>query len=139
MEEINVGEYVINQNRLIIGQIIEINKERQEAIIKINNLEIPIGFWNIKNHSKNIIELLEDNDIVTLEYYVAKYRIRITRIFEISKVLKLNCIKFNNVNCDFSYNVEENKWINGKGYNVKIKTILTKEQFEQNCYKVKED
>ena len=54
---IEVGEYVINQNRLIIGQIIEINKEKQEATIKIDKTEIPIGFWNIKKHSKNIIDL----------------------------------------------------------------------------------
>ncbi len=59
MEEIKVGNYVINQNRLVIGKIIEINEEKQEAIIEIDNFEIPIGFWNIKKHSKNIIDLIE--------------------------------------------------------------------------------
>ena len=59
VEEIKVGDYVINQNRLVIGKIIEINEEEQEAIIKINDLEIPIGFWNIKKHSKKIIDLIE--------------------------------------------------------------------------------
>lgn len=59
MEEIKVGDYAINQNRLVLGKIIEINEEKQEAIIKINNLEIAIGFWNIKKHSKNIIDLIE--------------------------------------------------------------------------------
>mgnify|MGYP005806357077 CR=1 FL=1 len=45
--DIKVGEYVINQNRLVIGQIIAIDKEKQEAILKIEEGEIPIGFWNI--------------------------------------------------------------------------------------------
>ena len=31
MENIEVGEWIINQNRLVIGQIIGINEERQEA------------------------------------------------------------------------------------------------------------
>lgn len=138
MEEIKVGEYIRN-NEGYIGKIIKIEKntKRDCDTYYVCDSCMASGFYEqIKKCSKNIIELLEDNDIVTLEYYVAKYRIRITRIFEISKVLKLNCIKFNNVHCDFLYNVEENKWINGRGYNVKIKKILTKEQFEQNLYKV---
>ena len=59
MEDIKVGEYVINQNRLVIGQIIAIDKEKQEAILKIEEGEIPIGFWNIKKHSFNLIDILE--------------------------------------------------------------------------------
>ena len=57
--DIKVGEYVINQNRLVIGQIIAIDKEEQEAILKIEKGEIPIGFWNIKKHSFNLIDILE--------------------------------------------------------------------------------
>ena len=59
MENIEVGEWIINQNRLVIGQIIGINEERQEATIKVNRLELLIGFWNIRKHSKNIIDLIE--------------------------------------------------------------------------------
>lgn len=57
--DIKVGEFVINQNRLVIGQIIAIDKEEQEAILKIEEGEIPIGFWNIKKHSFNLIDILE--------------------------------------------------------------------------------
>lgn len=57
--DIKVGEFVINQNRLVIGQIIAIDKEEQEAILKIEGGEIPIGFWNIKKHSFNLIDLIE--------------------------------------------------------------------------------
>lgn len=70
MEEIKVGEYVINQNRLVIGKIIEINEEKQEVIIKINNLEIPIGFWNIKKHNKNIIDLIEVRRLCEWRLYI---------------------------------------------------------------------
>lgn len=91
-------------------------------------------YEDIKKHSKNIMELLEDKDLASLEYYIAKYRKRITRIFYISKIN--NIIKFENLNCDFMYDLDKNKWINGKGYNIKMKTILTKEQNERNCYRL---
>lgn len=96
--------------------------------------EIHINKPYIVNHAFNIINLIEDKDLATLEYYIAKYRKRITRIFDISKIN--NIIKFENLHCDFMYDLDKNKWINGKGYNVKIKTILTKEQYQANCYTV---
>lgn len=115
-KEIEVGEYIINQNRLIIGQIVEINEERQEAIIKIDKAKIPIGFWNIKKHSKNIIDLIEVGDIVNEDLIVYKGRVA---------------------------NGEEkllagNHTINGMALEVvNVKTVLTKEQHMQNCYRFK--
>lgn len=67
MEDIKVGEYVINQNRLVIGQIIEIDKTRQEAIIKTDKVEIQIGFWNIRKHSFNLIDLIEVRRYIRIE------------------------------------------------------------------------
>lgn len=111
MEEIKVEEYVISQNRLVIGKIIEINEEEQKAIIKINDLKIPIGFWNIKKHSKNIIDLIEIGDYVNGK--------------------KVNSIgtaigNFPTINHDDGTFTTSGK----------IKTILTKEQYMQNCYKL---
>ena len=106
--EIEVGEYVINQNRLVIGQIIEINEERQEAIIKVNRLELSIGFWNIKKHSKNLIDLIEVSDYVN-GYKV--YKITSACIYLVGKAV-------------------QNK------LTINIETILTHEQYEQNCYKL---
>ena len=112
---IEVGEYVINQNRLVIGQIIEINEERQEAIIKTDTdkVKIPIGFWNIKKHSKNIIDLIEAGD------YVNGILIEDIEEIDNKKV--------------FYSNGEMIAWTNrDKG----IETILTKEQYQANCYTV---
>ena len=118
---IEVGEYVINQNRLVIGQIIEINEERQEAIIKVNRLELLIGFWNIKKHSKNIIDLLEEGDIVN-GFSISKFDNEDGNEFlaiPIYNDAQLDCI-------------EEVRPI----ATIKIKTILTHEQYMQNCYTV---
>ena len=106
---IEVGEYVINQNRLIIGQIIEINEERQEAIIKVNRLELLIGFWNIKKHSKNLIDIIEVGDIVNEKYVseIKEYKDGKTLIALIGIIMEDD-----------------------------IKTILTKEQYMNNCYTV---
>lgn len=117
---IEVGEYVINQNRLVIGQIIEINEERQEAIIKVNRLELLIGFWNIKKHSKNLIDLIEVSDYVN--------GMKIDDIGEIKR---------------FGKTTQKCLWVNiGDGIDIideEIKDILTKEQYMQNCYKIAEE
>ena len=64
---------------------------------------------DIVNHNKNIIDLIEAGDIVNGE-----------RILEITG--------------DYIYT---NETYHNKFYlNKHIKTILTKEQYEQNCYKV---
>ena len=111
---IEVGEYVINQNRLVIGQIIEINEERQEAIIKTDTdkVKIPIGFWNIKKHSKNIIDLIEVGDIVFIEDF-SGYDFIYINDKEMLEALKQD--------------VKEG---------VRIKSILTKELYQANCYTV---
>lgn len=111
---IEVGEYVINQNRLVIGQIIEINEERQEAIIKTDTdkVKIPIGFWNIKKHSKNIIDLIEVGDIVFIEDF-SGYDFIYINDKEMLEALKQD--------------VKDG---------VRIKSILTKELYQANCYTV---
>ena len=111
---IEVGEYVINQNRLVIGQIIEINEERQEAIIKVKRLELLIGFWNIKKHSKNIIDLIEIGDFVNGH-----------RVVEIKNDEEKVEIGLENEHL-INYYIEEQE----------IKSILTKEQYQLNCYVV---
>lgn len=113
--DIKVGEFVINQNRLVIGQIIAIDKEKQEAILKIEEGEIPIGFWNIKKHSFNPIKLLEVKDIVVM----------------------LDT-KFNTKDYIF---IDDNEMLKAVKKDLKgrceLLEILTHEQFEANCYKVK--
>lgn len=111
MKNIEVGEWIINQNRLVIGQIIGINEERREATIKIKRLELLIGFWNIRKHSKNIIDLIEVGDYVNgKEVYGEDGKLAV----ELAEHMP-------------PYELLED---------MEIKSILTHEQYEQNCYKV---
>lgn len=123
MENIEVGEWIINQNRLVIGQIIGINEERQEATIKVKRLELLIGFWNIRKHSKNIMELIEDTDILQIEISEEWVEKEQTKAFIV---------------VGQTYTIMEiQKALDDGMY--KIKQILTHEQYEQNCYKVSND
>ena len=117
---IEVGEYVrINNDfRIIalgIGKVIKIN---QDTIYVKMNFELPFAFKleNIAKHSKNLIDLVEDGD------YVNGYKI-------IAINYKENYITIQNIN-EFDENgikvLQEDE----------IKTILTKEQMEANCYTV---
>lgn len=112
--DIKVGEYTINLNRLIIGQVIEIDNKRQEATIRIigKNIEIQTGFWNIRKHSFNIIDLIEVGDIVN--------GFCVTEIGNSSVFVDAN---YDDV-C-------------GEIYKTDIQTILTHEQYVDNCYEVK--
>lgn len=117
---IEVGEYVRIDNdfRLIalgIGEIIRIN---QDTIYVKMNFELPFAFKieNIAKHSKNLIDLIEVGD------YINGHRI-VNEIYgEDDNDLYFEIEGgFNNV-----------KYIREK----EIKTILTKEQFMRNCYKI---
>ena len=92
---------------------------------------------DILKHSKNIIDLIEDEDIVILEYYVSKCGKRIQRKFEPSNLLNKK-IYFDNRHCSFCYDLENKKWIDGKGFNPKIKSVVTKELFKDIEYILEE-
>lgn len=83
---------------------------------------------DIVKHSFNIIEFIEDEDFVILEYKSPKYRERIKRIFEVSKIDEY--ISFKNVHCGFNCKVGDKKIIDNICKNVKIKSIVTHEQFQ---------
>ena len=114
--EIKVGEYVrINNDfRLIalgIGKVIRIN---QDTIYVKNNFEMPFAFKieNIAKNSFNLIDLIGETDIVNGQKVVEKK----------------NPQKCNSILLSDGSRAEEQD----------VETILTHEQFEANCYKVKE-
>ena len=107
-----------------------------------DTLRLPVSFEikNIYKASHNIIDLIEDDDIAIIEYYVSKYRQRITRMFEcrLFKSKEDDFVIFENKHCDWWYDKNKKEWVRAKGYNPKIKSIVTKEQFESMSYKVGE-
>lgn len=116
---IEVGDYVRidKDHRIIALGIAKVVKTINETIYVKNNFELPITIDknSISKHSKNIIDLIEVGDIV-----------------EIFDVLNEDVI--------YIWNEEMLKALkedikNGIG----IRRILTHEQFEANCYKVKEE
>lgn len=117
--------------------------ENKVAIHTYNdgNIEItPVIDKNtIIKASHNIIDLIEDEDIAVIEYYVSKYRQRITRMFECSlfKSKEDEFVIFENKHCDWWYDKNKKEWTRAKGYNPKIKSIVTKEQLEAIQYVVK--
>lgn len=119
-KEIEVGEYIRTKNGNI-GKIIDINRRnywidryiRKESGIPSEFLERNSEQLknNIVKHSKNIIDLIEVGDIVNNGY-----------IYEIG-------------------NTEDgHKWVHNLNglllFENDIKTILTKELYQANCYKV---
>lgn len=139
--EICINDYIRTKNGIIakVTYVDGLMLDTDMEVFDIGNtmmMEIPTEFVEeyVVKHSKNIIDLVEEDDIVILEYYVQKYRQRITRKFEVGIIY--GKIYFDNRHCSFWYDLENKKWGNGKGFNPKIKSILTKEQYEKNSYKL---
>ena len=125
MEEIKVGEYVRTKNKGIqkiayLRPNTTVNKyayfigydddgDRLNGILKTTD---------IVKHSNNITDLIEEGDIVnyTLWKEPDDFTIFCEMIRDIEQLL------------DFKFDIEEN--------NITLNSILTKEQFKENCYKV---
>lgn len=87
--------------------------------------------------SPNIIDLIEEGDLLKIEYYAPRWKERLTRLFEVEyKSEKYLTLK--NAHCDF--NLTDNKFrVYDKKLKPIIKSIVTKEQFESMEYKLGED
>lgn len=87
--------------------------------------------------SPNIIDLFEEHDLVVIEYYSNRYKERVSRIFEVDFINKNRDVCFENGYCRL--NMFYGEWSNrDKLLNPIIKSIVTREQFSQMEYKVKE-
>lgn len=133
MEEIKVGEYVRTRDGRIF-KVKQINEGYLIEDIEYGGLGCFIEY--AVKHSFNIIDLIEDEDFVILEYKSPKYRERIKRIFEVSKIDEY--ISFKNVHCGFNCKVGDKKIIDNICKNVKIKSIVTHEQFQSVEYRLEE-
>ena len=141
-----VGDYVRTKKGYIA---------QYEGIKKYNNIDGEIEDWFIfdstisdeyedivpseinKSYfiksSPNIIDLIEENDLLKIEYYSLRYEGRVTRLFEVTYKDKKN-INLSNAKCDFM--LTNNDFSNSdKELEPIIKSIVTKEQFERMEYK----
>lgn len=120
-----INDYVISKNRLVIGQITEIFKANEQAKIcvdKKSNIIIPIGMNNILKSSPNIIDLIDKGDLVNGYIIVDKI------IDPISNRTKL-ITEHNIYNWQYDGSLLQ-------FYNEDIETVLTKEKISDENYMV---
>lgn len=118
-----INDYVISKNRLVIGQITEIFKANEQAKIcvdKKSNIIIPIGMNNILKSSPNIIDLINKGDLVNGYIIVDKI------IDPISNRTKL-ITEHNIYNWQYDGSLLQ-------FYNEDIETVLTKEKINDENY-----
>lgn len=116
MNDIEIGDYVRTRNGEI-GIFIEYRNDKFFCKIKIRNTYYTPPISTIVNHSKNIIDLIEVGD------FVNGYRV-------------LEMFKFQNDKYAFTTCKSDFKSICRIWSEEDIETILTKEQYSQNCYTV---
>lgn len=105
--DIGVGDYVrTNDGRIF--RVYKIDNKNSKYTLYSDEFTRPINY-KVTKHSKNIIDLIEEGDII--EFNGEKYQV----IYDES---------YNKSSLEFVF--EQNKYV----------TILTKEQYVQNCYTV---
>lgn len=123
--EVNIGEYVRTETGLI-GIITEVSSDTIFRVKFYDNIPFKTDIYEtpIKAHSKNIIDLIEVGDYVNGDEVIAiDYN-------EDENGNTFNVLGVYDIDDDYAYTVELRR--------EHIKTILTHEQYEQNCYKVVE-
>lgn len=118
-----INDFVISKNRLVIGQITEIFKANEQAKICVNrksNIIIPIGMNNILKSSSNIIDLIDKGDLVNGYIIVDKI------VDPISNRTKL-ITEHNIYNWQYDGSLLQ-------FYNEDIETVLTKEKINDENY-----
>ena len=115
--DIEVGDYVRTKSGEI-GIFVEYRDDKFFCKIKIKNTYYTPPISTITKHSKNIIDLIEVGDFVNgIRIYCIKK--------EENSVIRKEYIIIN-------YFYENSKSL----YEENIETVLTKEQYSQNCYTV---
>lgn len=138
MDEIKIGMYVrtkngigkIDETEMFMDKYFQFHLDSNKG--SIHNVTYN-KYWNeiediIGEPSKSPFDLIQDDDIAVIEYYVSKYRQRIRRRFECS--LFDHYVIFENKHCEWWYDKLNKEWRQAKGFNPKLKYIVTNDQFE---------
>lgn len=132
-----IGDYV-RTKKDGIGKIISFSYQEDDecCFIELSNRRTGIKQFNIIKSRPNIIDLIEENDLLKIEYFSLRYDERVIRLFEVT-YKDNNNIVLDNAKCSFmlinnDFNEEDKK------LEPIIKSIVTKEQFESMKYKVGE-
>ena len=117
-----VGMYVRTNNG--IGTIHRISGDKIYSV-KLNKGHIKKYVNILKEPSFNILDLIEEGDLLEIEYFSRRYKERVTRLFEIT-YLDEKYITLDNSRCNFTLT---NKDFSKGDKKLKpiIKRILTKE------------
>lgn len=118
---IEVNEYV-RTKKGAVGKLIEIDKKATAYYLDCLKC---VSLKNIVKHSKQLIDLIEVGDIVNKELVIGIIDITNDKEEIIGKKLITQYRSAQFTGLDIKHYI----YANG------IKTILTKEQFEANCYK----
>ena len=133
MKELKVGMYVrfrTLSNEVKIRKIIKIDNN----IYELDKNEVTTDKYIIGESSENIIDLLEENDLLSIEYYSPRYEERVTRLFEVDFKYD-ESIVLTNSHCTFNLTNGEYSELDKK-LNPIIKSVVTKEQFNSVKYEV---
>lgn len=138
--KLEVGMHVRTDNG-IINKVVEMKKDKQISLLNTIIFEKPMLIQNEFEYNYNSkIEFIEKS----VELFVVKASHNIIDLIEVGdyvngKLTHKIDIKENHI-AWYLYD-ENNNMIAGKdsdGLQLKIKSIVTKEQYEANCYKVVE-
>ena len=87
--------------------------------------------------SHNIIDLIEEKDLLEIEYFSLRYEKRVTRLFEVT-YKEGRFINLDNAKCQFM--LIDNDWTdNDKELEPIIKSIVTKEMYSSVEYRLGDD
>ena len=121
---LEVGMYV----RTLNG-IVKIDKIQNDVMKDTKGC---LHYGDFIKESHNIIKLIEEKDLLEIEYFSLRYEERVTRIFEVT-YKDGRFINLANAKCQFM--LIDNDWTdNDKELEPIIKSIVTKEQFENMKY-----
>lgn len=126
---IGVNEYVRTKDGIIDKAIIEYNGKCNNSNCSEKHISCKYNYYNEKDivkHSKQLIDLIEVEDIVNKELVIGIIDITNDKEEIIGKKLITQYRSAQFTGLDIKHYIYAND----------IKTILTKEQFEANCYKV---